>query len=391
MDYRDYQSEIGKYVRAPVEEPDELPEVGAEVEVEDESDNQQNDETNIVSGKPEEPDRIERTRSRPIETATRGREGETAQANSWTRDKLARRTDPINIRWEHLKPFPKGVPSSKLWGTWHRYLETFEIGVGFSNANTQADMCRLLYLAMGEKMQEMVRAAELRPPLDEADCYNRFVNNIGGYLKSMTDPAVEHEAFLSMRQLDGESIVRFHTRLVEKAQQCEYSPAHQTWSVHLQLLKGMRNQELARYARVYNHDTLFVIQAATRNEAYEIGLQSSSSAGPSATLAMEKTSEKRIQSSNSSAGVKRDRNFRSGQDDTTRKRFKPSSSELCKQCGRLAHKIRAMCPAKNRSCNNCMKRGHFAAMCRTKRVNNTDEDQQAMAVEPSKHEHEVLP
>lgn len=295
----------------------------------------------------------------------------------------------MNVRWELLKPFPKGVPSSKLWGTWHRYLETFEIGTGFSNANSQADMCRLLYLAMGDEMQEMIRAAALRPSLDDADCYSRFVRNIDSYFKSMTDPAVEHDTFLNMRQLEGESIVRFHARLVQKAEECEYRSKDQIRFVHLQLLKGMRNQELARYARMYCHDTLYVVQAATRNEAYEVTLQPGSSSGSSVAMAMEKTFEKRVQPTNSGSDLKRSKHHRSEQDERKWKRFKPTASQSCKRCGRSSHKNPAMCPAINRSCNLCKKRGHFAVMCREKQVNNNEADPQNMPVEPTKLEQEV--
>lgn len=234
----------------------------------------------------------------------------------------------------------------------------------------------------------MIRAAELRPSLDDEDCYSRFVGNIDSYFRSMTDPTVEHESFLNMRQLDDEPIVRFHTRLMEKVRLCGYSPSDQARFVHLQLLKGMRNQELARFARLYGHDTPHIIQIAARNEAFEIGTQRVASE-PSAALAMERTTEKRKQLTNSSSGFKRERNSRSEQEGIQRKRFRPTPSESCKQCGRFAHKNPGMCPAKQRSCNKCKKRGHFAIMCRTKQVNNTEDVQQATSDELTKHEHEV--
>lgn len=388
--------EIGKYVRAPREEQGQAPDVGAEVEITSEPtefsryEGVENQE-NLL----ERFSRLEQIVLKMAEASQQSgkEEASKSSADQWARGNSELRSDVVNIRWEHLKPFPQDVPSSKLWETWSRYLETFEIGAEFSNANTPADKCRLLYLALGEEMQAIVRAAELRPPLDEADCYVKFIQRIDRYFKSMSDPAVEHETFLNMRQLEGESIVRFHTRLVEKVRLCEYSSGDQMRFVQLQLLKGMRNQELAKYARMYGHDTLQVVQAATRNEAYEAGLLPGPSSAPPAAMAMERTYKKFGRSSNSSAAFKKERKPTFSRDGFARKRFRPNTQELCKQCGRPVHKELAMCPATSRSCNVCKRRGHFAVMCPKTRINYIDEvhqaSQEATSVEPSDQKTEV--
>lgn len=108
------ETEVGRYVRAPRKEVDVLPDVGAEVEIEGEFDEQRDDEANEANGKLEQFRRTDSSRS-PLESyADREDEAVDATTNSWIRSKLTRRSEPVNVRWELLKPFPKGVPSSKL-------------------------------------------------------------------------------------------------------------------------------------------------------------------------------------------------------------------------------------------------------------------------------------
>lgn len=126
---------------------------------------------------------------------------------------------------------------------------------------------------MGDELKSIVRAAKLRPSSDDDNCYDNcydnFITNIDRYLKSMTDPAAEHEAFSNMHQEDGESAIHFHARLTEKVRLCGYSPSDQDRFVLTQLLRGLRNQELKRAARTCGHESNLIVQSATRAEAFQ--------------------------------------------------------------------------------------------------------------------------
>ncbi|XP_058456358.1 uncharacterized protein LOC131433780 [Malaya genurostris] len=121
-----------------------------------------------------------------------------------------------SIRWEQIPPFPKDVSANKLWEAWQRFLENFEIAVSLSNVDDPICRTKLLFLTMGADLQGIVRAAKLRPSLDDSSCYSKFVSNVDAHLKSMTDISSEHEAFTGMHQEKGESVVTFHSRLTEK-------------------------------------------------------------------------------------------------------------------------------------------------------------------------------
>lgn len=174
-----------------------------------------------------------------------------------------------SIRWDQMKPFPKNVPANRMWEEWSKYIENFEIASSLSNATDPVRRSQLLFLSMGDQLQSIVRAAKLLPNLNDKQCYKVFIKNIEDHLRSMTDTSAEHEAFSRMQQGKGESVMNFHARLVEKVRLCRYSTGDQERFIRAQLLKGMLNRELARTARTFDHETNFIVQAATRDEAYE--------------------------------------------------------------------------------------------------------------------------
>ncbi|XP_065087250.1 uncharacterized protein K02A2.6-like [Ochlerotatus camptorhynchus] len=274
-----------------------------------------------------------------------------------------------SIRWDNIKPFPKGVSANKLWEAWIKYFENFELAASLANADDPVKRYQMLYLSIGDELQGIVRAAKLRPDSNGPSCYAIFVKNIENYLKSLTDTSAEHDMFSSMQQEKGESAVNFHARLMEKVWLCGYSTSDQERFVRTQLLKGLRNRALANAARTYGHDTNFVVQSATRDEALQP--ESPSLEDPTSIMAVSRSFSrgvgmKRKQSNGNETGPGfRPNQFR-GETKLPLQRY-----ERCSRCNRAVHGG-LRCPALDRNCNSCGRRGHFAATCRMKRVNNVE-------------------
>ncbi|XP_062538745.1 uncharacterized protein LOC134207021 [Armigeres subalbatus] len=285
----------------------------------------------------------------------------------WNRDP-GPSTSSGNIRWENIQPFPNDVPANQMWEQWNRFIDRFEIATSLSNVNDPAKRSQILFLSMGEKLQGIVRAARLRPSLREPNCYGIFVKSIENYLQSMVDITAEHEAFSNLRQEPDEPTITFHARLMEKVRLCRYSSADEDRFVRMQLLKGMRNKELAKTARTFGYETAFIVQSATREEAFE------AEAGPSR--------------SSQAFAVTRNRQTTYGDRFPRKRRFVPPGNHQihakhqrrednnsyrgvgrrsrCPKCYRLYHKF-GTCPANDRKCNACGETGHFAVACRTGR------------------------
>lgn len=276
-----------------------------------------------------------------------------------------------SIRWDHIKVFPKDIPANKLWEAWNKYMENFEIAASLGNAFEPSRRAQLLFLSMGEEMQAIIRAAKLRPSLEDADCYAKFVSNIDSYLKSMTDTSAEHESFSNMRQGKEESVMGFHARLVEKVRLCGYGTQDQERFVRAQLIKGMSNQMLAKSARTYGHETNYIVQSATREEAFD------REAGPlhqADVFALdgqrysrhEPPPKRKRTSSTDRRGVPQARTSVRGTTHT------PGRRARCSRCYYTTHRNET-CPALLRNCNKCGQRGHFAAACRPKHVSRQDQ------------------
>lgn len=110
-----------------------------------------------------------------------------------------------------------------MWAEWFDFIENFELALSLHHGNDPVYKVKLLYLSLGQELQTIVKAANLRPSLTDAHCYTAFVKNIENHLRSMTDIAAEHQAFLKMKQGKDESTVAFHARLLKGAKLCDYA------------------------------------------------------------------------------------------------------------------------------------------------------------------------
>lgn len=270
---------------------------------------------------------------------------------------------PLTVRLDNIKPFPSGVPANKLWEEWNRYIDTFEIAATLSNANEPATRTNLLFLSMGPDLREIVSAAKLCPAnLDDENCYRAFVENITNYFRGMTDMAAENEAFIRMKQGTGETAVAFHARLMCKARLCNFKLDEQERNVQAQLLRGLRNKEIVKMARRYGHDSNTIVQAATRDEAYE------AETAPPAEDNVFEVSDRNASNHGRNRKIYRKRKSLNARDgEPSRKRQQQDQDQRCEKCNFTYHKT-GVCPAKRKNCSYCHKRGHFEAACTNKRV-----------------------
>lgn len=191
----------------------------------------------------------------------------------------------------------------------------------------------------------------------------------------MTDTAAEHEYFSSMQQDKGESVMSFHSRLMEKVRLCRYSIVDQERFVRAQLLKGMANRDLARTARTFGHETNYIVQSATRDEAYQRETTQAVNQHDDTinhVRGRELKAPLKYRRENEQVDETRNKQLRFNK---YQGKYLPNSRrERCSRCNSWAHWNRP-CPALKLKCYVCGQVGHFSAVCRQKRINAIQESQ----------------
>lgn len=179
-------------------------------------------------------------------------------------------TTPANavntVRVDSLPQFPKNVPHGLIWETFTAYLEKFNLSLSLYHVRDSAQKAKLLYLVMGDDLQEIVRTNGLRPSLGDPECYEKMIKNIAAYFRSLTDASAEHDAFGEMKQGPDEPVMKFVARLKSKVSACGYHTDDEERFVRSQFLKGMIDQSLAEHARIHNHALGELISNAHRAE-----------------------------------------------------------------------------------------------------------------------------
>lgn len=295
------------------------------------------------------------------------------------------------IRWDNIKPFPKDVPATKMWEAWIRFLEDFELAASLANLQDPKRRVELLLLSMGDELRSIERAAKLRPTVQDDNYYSKFVDNIGQYLKAMTDPSAEHEDFTRMYQEEGESAVKYHARLTEKVILCDYSPKDEGRFVRTQLLRGLRNQELKKAARTYDHDCNTVVQAATRAEAFQAEMAVSREESNALAVSSSNFRGTEGQHKRGSAVQRTMRNppkrFKYDRSPAYQPREKPSRRSRCSKCFGPVHDDDEECPLYRKKCYTCGRRGHISASCwDADRVNSVKRENSRIPVDDNREQ-----
>ncbi|XP_053686436.1 uncharacterized protein LOC128735975 [Sabethes cyaneus] len=167
--------------------------------------------------------------------------------------------------------FPKNVPINRMLEEWYRFLGKFEIASSLSNINNPAQLAKHLFMCMGDELQDIVSIAKLRPGLNNPQCYQVMIDNIGAHLRKLTDPITEHQTYVKMTQGKDETIISFLTRLKSNVRSWQYSEQDEDRFMCTQLITGMRDRKLAEDARLYGYEIDVVVKAAARKEAFTMG------------------------------------------------------------------------------------------------------------------------
>ena len=257
---------------------------------------------------------------------------------------------PVQHAQPHFNPVQVPLPdrfnftSSNTWPAWIRRFDRFRIASGLSNRQATDQISTLMY-AMGEQAEDILNT--LHVP-DDAN-YDQLKESLNTYFGVRRNLIIERAKFNRRVQQPGEFVDVFIQDLYRLAEHCDY---------------GALREQLIR-------DRIVV---GVIDDALSDRLQAQADLTLDQSVQVSRQAEARKQQRNVVRGdtkpnpaaiefVKR------GQQSTTRANAATARNHIgkCKWCGQQQHD-RKVCPARQATCHNCQKVGHFRLVCRNRPI-----------------------
>lgn len=254
-----------------------------------------------------------------------------------------------------VKPPEKFSFKAEDWTKWIKRFERFRVASGLETQADENQVNTLIY-CMGEEAEDIVVSLHLSP--EEACEYNTVIDRLDAHLIARRNVIFERAKFNQRHQELGESADSFITALHCLAEYCGYGTLHDEM-VRDRLVVGLRDKRLSEQLQMDPELTLE--KAVTKVKQSELVKKQQE---------MLKTNFKgdiantRLDSVYTKHGGIRPRQNQAQPKLT----FKKVQARPCTRCGDANGHNFQHCPAKEEVCNSCRKKGHFARVCRSKKL-----------------------
>ena len=259
---------------------------------------------------------------------------------------LAKPPDPLNLndtthRGDNWKQFKRD------W----TYYETA------SKINKEEGPVRVAHLlnVIGKEGQEMFETFSL----SDTDCADiaKVLEEFEARCTSVTHVIYERYIFNKRVQEPGESLDHYLTDIIKQASRCQYGRL-QDELVRDRLVSGIQNDRTRE--KLLNKKDLTLTKAiqllksseATQLQAQDMAPQATSTVQVIATRAQRQQSERRQSQRTGSSS---------------------RSQRPCRYCGRKHDFRKAACPAVDKQCYICNKKGHFAKQCQSAKAHHIED------------------
>ena len=233
-----------------------------------------------------------------------------------------------------INPMPEFSPDAKIgtslatrWSNWQSDFEMYLTASGITDPKRKRAL--LLYQA-GARVREIFKQI---PETGTDEDYEIAKQKLKAYFDPQKNRRYEVYRFRQTTQEDNETLDQFHTKLRTMSETCEFADVD--FEIEEQIIIGGNSSKIRKRAlRDPTFDLKAMLLEGRRDE------QSTYQA-------------KQIESKEVIDG------------ETNKLEQKSSNSATCRNCG-CNYPHTGACPAKGKTCNNCGKPNHFAAVCRGK-------------------------
>ncbi|XP_036001498.1 uncharacterized protein K02A2.6-like [Fundulus heteroclitus] len=253
-----------------------------------------------------------------------------------------------------VKPPEQFSFKAEDWTKWIKRFERFRVASGLDVQADENQVNALIY-CMGEEAEDILVSLHLSP--EQASEYETVKQRFEAHFVARRNVIFERAKFNQRQQEVGESADSFITALHCLAEHCGYGPLHDEM-VRDRLVVGLRDLRLSEQLQMDPELTL--VKAVAKVKQSELIKKQQELLKTNFKAEVVNTQLDSVHSK-PQGGVRVKQN--KWQPNQTFKKTRP-----CSRCGDTKGHAFLQCPAREVICNNCKKKGHFARVCKSKKV-----------------------
>jgi len=246
------------------------------------------------------------------------------------------------------------------WTKWIKRFDRFRIASGLETQADENQVNALIY-TMGEEAEDILVSLHLSA--EEASEYETVKGKLNTHFIARRNVIFERAKFNQRQQETGETADGFITALHCLAEHCGYGVLHDEM-VRDRLVVGLRDKRLSEQLQM--DPDLTLERAVTRAKQSEQvkKQQEILKANFKGDIANTQLDSMRAQQ----RGGARSKQNKPQPVRYSGQTFKKTPARQCIRCGDTRGHSLDQCPAREASCNACGKKGHYARVCKTKKM-----------------------
>ncbi|KAI3373366.1 hypothetical protein L3Q82_006673 [Scortum barcoo] len=264
-----------------------------------------------------------------------------------------------NMAQFQVAPPEKFTFKTEDWPKWIKRFDRFRIASGLETQVDENQVNALIY-TMGEEAEDILVSLHLSP--EDASEYATVKEKLDAHFVARRNVIFERAKFNQRQQETGESAFDcFITALHCLAEHCEYRDLHDEM-VRDRLVVGLRDKRLSEQLQMDPELTL---------EKAVIRVKQSEQVKKQQEMLKTNFKSDITNTQLDNVHAQQRGGTRPKQAKTQpRQTYKKAQDRQCKRCGcgdTGGHTLQ-QCPAREATCNHCRKKGHYARVCRTKKL-----------------------
>ncbi|KAM7300813.1 uncharacterized protein ISCGN_016398 [Ixodes scapularis] len=251
-----------------------------------------------------------------------------------------------------LNPFVVELPEKldfrrpEDWKRWFTRWERYRVISGLKKQDNETQVNTLVY-AMGREAEDILASLKLTDA--EKQDYGAVTEAFGKHFVPRTNVIYERAKFNSRKQEPHETVDAFVTDLYKAAETCEYGNLKEEL-IRDRLVVGLIDVKLSERLQLDSELTLETAITKARNSEVVKQQQREIRGGEQATPAVDEVRKNRRKETKLPIQASYQHKNR-------------TEAGHCRWCGGARDHTKVHCPASNKTCNHCGKKGHYASVC----------------------------